>query len=96
MVSRSVVELFHRRTKPAVCATDVLANFGQIGNPQRGTVRFDHVHHVDTMELQLVIVQLEFLLRPIECLVHEVYVLEFHRNGNLENGKVMTGSYRPH
>ena len=78
MVRTGVVEFFHGIPKPTVRKADVLADFGEVGDAKGGAESFHHIHHGNAVETQCVVFDFELGLWPIERLVHQIKILQFH------------------
>ena len=86
VVRTLVIDLRHRHVEHALGAVDLLGDLRQVGNFERGSVLFDQFHQRNVVEIQLVVLDGELILREIERLFDQVDVLVFH--GSF--GKVFT------
>ncbi|CCZ97356.1 unknown [Alistipes sp. CAG:53] len=86
VVRTLVVDLRHRHVEHALGAVDLLGDLRQVGDFERSSVLFDQFHQRNVVEIQLVVLDGELILREIERLFDQVDVLVFH--GSF--GKVFT------
>ncbi len=73
-----VVRLGDSHIKQTFRTLYLTADFGQVGNLQRGAVLLDNLHQRDVVEVQFAILGTEFILRKIESLINQIIVLVLH------------------
>ena len=73
-----VVDLGHRHVEHALGAVDLLGDLRQVGDLERSSVLFDEFHEGDVMEIELVVLDGELVLREVERLFDQIDVLVFH------------------
>ena len=78
VVRTLVVDLRHRHVEHALGAVDLLGDLRQVGDFERSSVLFDQFHQRNVVEIQLVVLDGELILREIERLFDQVDVLVFH------------------
>ena len=78
MIRTGVVQFFHGIPKPTVGKADVLADFWEVGDTKGGAKPFHHIHHGNAVKTQRVIFDFKLGLWPIERLVHQIKILQFH------------------
>ena len=78
VVGALVVDLCHGHVEHAFGAVDLLGDLRQVGDLERGSVLFDDLHEGDVVEIELVVLDGELILREIERLFDQVDVLVFH------------------
>ena len=66
VVRTLVVDLRHRHVEHALGAVDLLGDLRQVGDFERSSVLFDQFHQRNVVEIQLVVLDGELILREIE------------------------------
>ena len=78
VVRALVIDLGHRHVEHALGSVDLLRDLGQVGDLERRAVLLDQFHERNVVEVQLVVLARELVLREIERLFDQVNVLVFH------------------
>ena len=78
VVRALVIDLGHRHVEHALGSVDLLRDLGQVGDLERRAVLLDQFHERNVVEVQLVVLDRELVLREIERLFDQVNVLVFH------------------
>jgi hypothetical protein len=78
VVSALVVDLRHGHVEHALSTCDLRGDLRQVGDLQRRTVLLDDLHERNVVQIQLVVLDRKFVLREIERLFDQVFVLVFH------------------
>ena len=78
VVRALVVDLCHRHVEHSLGAVDLLGDLREVGDLERGSILLDQLHERDVVEIQLVVLDGEFVLREVERLFDQIDVLVFH------------------
>ena len=78
VVGALVVDLRHGHVEHALGTCDLRGDLRQVGDLQRRAVLLDDLHERNVVQIQLVVLDRKFVLREIERLFDQVFVLVFH------------------
>ena len=78
VVGALVVDLRHGHVEHALGTCDLRGDLRQVGDLQRCAVLLDDLHERNVVQIQLVVLDRKFVLREIERLFDQVFVLVFH------------------